>query len=137
MSEALALLCYPMHDATLVLRDSKREVLVSLRDSARDVAQKLCDDMREAQPFQHYIRRESPFRLCYASRDAARGLNSKQQANPTSTRKRSFKFQIKSAKEQGKHKFTTINTLLFSWRSGKTSGQDVTTVSTGILMKSE
>ncbi|MCD7462604.1 hypothetical protein HAX54_048891 [Datura stramonium] len=72
MRKALALMRYQMRDAVLVLRDSMHEAPVSLHDITCNTAQKLHDDMREPQPFQRYSRREAPFHLCDAVRDAAR-----------------------------------------------------------------
>ncbi|MCE3214850.1 hypothetical protein HAX54_053522 [Datura stramonium] len=97
-----------MHDVTLVLRDYICEASVTLR--VRDAAQKLrmtCA-RRSLSSATAGARRPSTSVVQPAMHQ---GVSNGQNSTPTSTRKRNFQSQIKSAKEQEKHKSTTINTL--------------------------
>ncbi|MCD9559645.1 hypothetical protein HAX54_017780, partial [Datura stramonium] len=50
---------------------------------------------------------------CTMAYTACQACSNGQKSNPTLTRKRSYKSQIKSAKEQRRHKYTIRNTLYF------------------------
>ncbi|MCD9643096.1 hypothetical protein HAX54_030248, partial [Datura stramonium] len=91
---AQALLHKERREAPAFLCDQRHEALAFQCNDMRDAAQLWHDTMREAQPIP-----------CDARRDALT-LSGCQKGNPTSARKRSCRSQIKSMKEQRRHKST-------------------------------